>query len=247
MSNNFQTKAGLNPSQNTLTYKISTSDAEKFLQDKMNIVVQKMRDDGYQVYTSKSDQPEIRKYNGPNIDVNLIGISMSSAFIPLACILPMDVIAERKKKKKEELSIFDPKGSDGTLNLYLPIARLLAAYSYNKEDTKAFFSPDWRRVRKISNSVAPTLKYNATPKVQRINGGKDEVVSLMIDPVRLFHDMLKMEDNHADFHVEIVDSQRQREGEFIFTVNRVLNKKNKKGKGGKGLVADITRKMMGNR
>jgi len=244
---NYQTKAGLSPSQNTLTYRISTSDVEKFLQDKMNIVVQKMRDEGYQVYTTKSDQPEIRKYNGPNIDVNLIGINMSSVFVPFTVILPMDVIVERKKKKKEELSIFDPKGSDGTLNLYLPIARLLAAYSYNKEDTKAFFSPDWRRARKIPNSVTPTLKYNATPKVQRVNQGKDEVVTLMLDPIRMFHDMLKMEDNRADFHVEIVDIQRQREGEFLFTVDRVLNKKKKNGKGGRGLVADITRKMMGNR
>ena len=63
-------------------------------------------------------------------------------------------------------------------------------------------------------------------KFKTQKGSVDRVIFL-IDPIRVFHDMLVMDDNPSNFHIEIVNWNKIRQGEYKYDVLRVLNKKNK--------------------
>ena len=226
------TRAGLVPSMDELPYDITTTIVEEYVQRKLNVVVNGMRQNGL--------------YNGNDIDVRVITVEMGSKFVPFTVVLPMNVLKEKRKRQKDELTIFNPKDSDETANLYDPIMKMFSSYLYNKADGEAFFSQDWRRERGVSTTTSAVLKRNRLPRVQKLNNGSMEAITFLIDPIRVFYDMLIMEDNNANFRIEIKNWQKIRSGEFKYEVKRVLNKKkNKKGNGGNNIADEINRKMRG--
>ena len=229
----YTTRAGILPSEQELPFDITTTQVMEYLQRKLNVVVNGMR---------TSD-----RYNGPDIDVSVITVEMGTKFVPFTVVLPTTVLKDNGKKRrdKNELSIFNPKDSDSTANIYEPIAKMFASYTYNDADGEAFYSADWRRARGVSNTSSSILKRNRRPSVQRFNNGSVEKVVFLIDPIRVFHDMLTMDDNNANFRVEIESWQKIRSGEFKYDVRRVINKKKGKKGGGNNFADELNRKMRG--
>ena len=224
----YRTRAGIQPSEQELPFSITTIDVENYLQRKLNVVVNGMRQNGI--------------YNGEDIDLNVVTVEMGSKFIPFTVVLPMSVLKEKKYRPKGELSIFNPKDSDATVNIYEPIIKMLSSYSYDAADGKAFFSADWRRARGVSTTTSNILKRNRLPRIQKFNNGSMERVTFLIDPIRVFHDMLVMDGNNTNFRVDIENWQKIKSGEFRYDVKRVTTKK-KKHKGGKGLADEINQRM----
>ena len=232
MNNRYPTRSGIQPADQELPFDISTSQVEDYIQRKLNVVVNGMRRNGL--------------YKGNDIDVRVITVEMGSKFVPFTVVLPMSVLKERKNRQKDELDIFNPKDRDETANLYDPIMRMFSSYLYNKEDGEAFYSPDWRRERGVSTTTSAVLKRNRLPKVQKLNNGSMEAITFLIDPIRVFYDMLIMENNTSNFHIEIRNWQKIRSGEFKYEVKRVINKKKgKKGNGSNNLADEVNRKMRG--
>lgn len=227
----YKTRAGLTPSEKELPFSITTSDVEQYLQRKLNVVVNGMRQD-----------PDI-KYTGEDIEVKLVTVEMGSNFIPFTAVFPMNIVKSKPRRPKDELSIFNRKDEDETVVIYEPIAKMISSYMFDKSDGEAFFSVDWRRARGVSTNRSSTLKHNRVPRIQKFNNGNMERVTVLIDPIRIFHDMLVMENNNTNFRIEIKDWQKIRSGEFRYDMKRVLNsKKNKKG-GGNDFVDELSRKM----
>ena len=231
--NNVKTRAGILPSEQELPFAISTEDVKNYLQRKLNVVVNKMRQEGL--------------YNGEDIELNITTIEMGSKFIPFAVVLPLTVLKERRKTKnqKEELSIFNPKENDATVVMHDHIHKLFTVYMYDKGDRKSFSGTDWKRARGVSNTVAPVLQRNCIPRVQKFNNGNMERVTFIIDPLRVFHDMLVMENNNANFFIEISDWKKMSAGNFMYYMKRILHNSKKKNKGGNNYVDELTRKMRG--
>ena len=227
----YRTRAGIQPSEQELPFSITTSDVETYLQRKLNVVVNGMRQNGI--------------YTGDDIDVKVITVEMGSKFIPFTVVLPMNVLKNTNKKKrpKDELSIFNPKEADETLNMHDQIMKLFSSYTFDKADGEAFFSSDWRRARGVSTTTSAVLKRNRLPQIQKLNNGNMERVTFLIDPIRVFHDMLIMDNNNTDFKIEIEKWQKIRSGEFRYDMKRVINKKKGK-KGGNDFADELTRKMM---
>ena len=230
------TKAGLLPCFDELPYEITTSFIENYFQRKMNVVVNGMR--------------KQNMYSGADIDVRIITVEMGSKFVPFTVLLPMSVVKQKnnKNKPKNELAMFNPKDyHDETVTIIEPIMKLFSSYMYNKDDGAAFFSPDWRRDRGVSNNIAAILKRNRLPNVQKFNNGSVEYISFLIDPIRVFYDALEIKSFPRSYHVEINGWQKIRSGEFKYYVKRVLNKKNnkKKNKGGRDVADELNRKMTG--
>ena len=122
---------------------------------------------------------------------------------------------------------------------------MFSSYTFDKADGEAFFSSDWRRARGVSTNTSSILKHNRLPRIQKLNNGSMERVTFLIDPIRIFHDMLVMDTNNTNFKIEIKDWQKIRSGEFRYDMKRVLNtKKNKKG-GGNSFADELNRKMRG--
>ena len=226
----YKTRAGIQPSEQELPFSITTTDVEQYMQRKLNVVVNGMRQNGL--------------YKGEDIEVKVITVEMGSKFVPFTVVLPMNVLKDKKRHPKDELSIFNPKDSDATVNIYDPIMRMFASYVYDKADGEAFYSADWRRARGVSTTTSAVLKRNRLPRVQKLNNGSMERVTFLIDPIRVFHDMLMMENNNANFSINVENWQKIRSGEFRYDIKRVVNKKKGK-KGGNSFADELNRKMRG--
>ena len=226
----YTTRAGLVPSNDELPYSITTTQVAEHLQRKLDAVVTGMRDKGV--------------YRGNDIKLNVVTIEISKSFVPFMVVLPMSVLKDKQdNRRNDEPEIFRPKEADGTLPIYDPIMKMLSSYIYNKDDEKAFYSADWKRMRNVTNNDANTLKFIRVPRVQKF--GKDvATVTLMIDPIRVFYDMLKIDGFNADFEVQIKRWKKYRDGEFRYDTLRCLKKNHKGGKKGNfDLAAEITRKI----
>lgn len=227
----YKTRAGIQPSEKELPFSITTTEVEEYMQRKLNVVVNGMRQNGL--------------YKGDDMEVKVVTVEMGSKFVPFTVVLPMNVLRDKKKNRpNDELSIFNPKDSDATVNIHEPIMKMFASYVFDKADGEAFYSADWRRARGVSTTTSAVLKRNRLPRVQKLNNGSMERVTFLIDPIRVFHDMLMMENNNTNFRVEIENWQKIRSGEFRYDMKRVIN--NKKGKkGGNNFAEELNRKMRG--
>ena len=228
----YKTRAGIQPSEKELPFSITTTDVEEYMQRKLNVVVNGMRQNGL--------------WRGDDIEVKVITVEMGSKFVPFTVVLPTNVLKDRKNRQSnDELSIFNPKDNDMTANVYEPIMKMFASYVFDKADGEAFYSADWRRARGVSTTTSAVLKRNRLPRVQKLNNGSMERVTFLIDPIRVFHDMLMMDNNNTNFRIEIENWQKIRSGEFKYDMKRVVNNKKGKGKGNNNWIDDLNRKMKG--
>ena len=233
-NNDLRTRAGISPNEAELPFSITTRQVEDYLQRKLDVVM------------NRGGNGETRE----PIEVRVYTTEAGKSFLPFVVVLPMDVLEETGKKnknKKKMAAIFDTKSCEGTSNMRPEYYNLFSSYIYTKDDESAFFSDDWRRARRVNRETSPVLKGLRTPKVTTMNDGALQVVSFMIDPLRVFHDMLKMEGDNRSFKVEVQGWQKIQTGEYRYDVLRAVTK-GKRGKKYRDTVADeLNRKMRGNR
>lgn len=227
----LETRAGLYPSKKQLPYAITTSIAEKYLQDKVDVICAKAKE-------------------LPNsVDVKLYTTEPGRNFAPFVIVLPTSVLVEKGKKNRENKNVdafFDNKTYSDEENLLEPFKKLFGAYTFNKHDVKAFMSNDWRRARGVDRRTSDTLRSMALPRTNSYGSGDKRVtvVTFLIDPLRLFYDMLKMKDDNRDYHVEIERWEKVKDGEFRYYVKRMINR-GKKNKYGDTIARELNRRMRG--
>lgn len=231
-SKDLTTRSGLTPNEAQLPYSITTSDVEAYLQKKIDTMLNKAA-------TQNNDTMD-------KIDVRVYTTEAGKGFLPFVVILPLEALASKPQRVKNMPSIFDTKEVDGTANLKKEIYEVLSTYTFNKQDGEMFKSDSWRRDHHVNREAVTVLLSMRTPKVVSMEGGRLKVVELMIDPIRVFHDMLKMQDDNRNFMVNVDGWQKIQTGEFRYDVKRALNKnKNKKYKN--TLADELNRKMRGYR
>lgn len=212
MGKEFQTRAGIEPSQTSLPFTITTEQVRDYLQKKLDIVVNK-------------GLPEDSK-----ISINVYTTEAGVNFLPFVVILPEEAENRDSAKASNNIPmIFNTKEIEKTVKLKDPIYKLFSSYAYNKKDKEAFFSDDWRRIRRVSRNTSSMLKQLSEPK--KVNIRNASCIALLVDPIRVFHDMLIMQNDNRDFMVEIVKWQKIRSGEYRYDIKRVIN--SKKGKNNK--------------
>lgn len=217
----FQARSGLRPNEKNLPYTITTQNVRDYLQGKFDVIVDKM---------NQANRDEHQK----RIDIKIFTTEAGGAFLPFIIMLPLDVLARSNKNNSDtEPAIFHPEEDEDTdvVSLKNEFFQLLKIYAFSKEDESAFFSDDWRRQRKVSRETSRNLKSLRTPKLNRYGSGGDKVpyVIMLLDPIRIFHDMLIFSDNQTDFTVEIKSWQRlQKGGEYSYDVIRRMFGKGKK-------------------
>lgn len=222
---NVKTKAGIQPTQTELPFVISTSDAERFLQNKFNL---------------------LRGELG-GTQVSLFTTEVSKKFLPFMLLLPTSVMqGNNHKQGGGELSIFKPDQSDSRVELKKEVYATIAPYVFNKADEQAFFSPDWKREREVSSSMSNKLKYTRTPHIQKYNNNKVQFVAMLIDPIRLFHDMLSNPDVNEQFRISIRSVEKVKTGEYRYDVTKMAHVPKKSNKNYDEILAnEINRKMRG--
>ena len=225
---NFETRGGLTPNMNELPYSITTSAACAYLQDKLDCVC-----------SQNPDDPK-------KIKITLATTEPSKEFLPFIIVLPYDGVVEDSGKKynqkNDQPTINIPDDEDvehgrGAARIRRDIFMLLKAYAYNENDAAAFKSEEWRRRLHISRETGNNLRGLRKPKVSKINGignGNMKVVMMLIDPIRVFYDMVQMDGDNRQFYVNITKTQKIAAGEYRYDIKRQIAHKGK-GKNGKDL------------
>lgn len=232
----MRTKSGMVPGNDKdIPFDINTSDAEKFLQRKVDQIVEMMKKNG------KEQLP---------VDVKLVTTRCSKKFMPFVLVLSTTALKSNggKKKNHRELDMFNPESSDSIAKLKDEFYQLVGAYMYNKNDEHAFFSNEWRRGMQVTLKTAHFLKANRTPKIQSWNKGRDEYIMCILDPARLFHDML-VDLDHRDekFRINNLSAEKIEGGNYHYSMTRSIVKGNKKKDKSfeTRLLADINRRFNG--
>lgn len=228
----LQTRAGLTPNERELPYSITTSDVEQYLQRKVNLALDRDAND------SETKDISVRVYT----------TEAGKSFLPFVVVLPLEALESGGKKSHKKIpAIFDTKSNDSEARLKQVLYRLFSSYIYTKDDEQAFFSDDWRRSRRVNRETSPVLKSLRIPKVTSVENGNVQIVTFMIDPIRVFHDMLVMPDDQRTFRADITGWQKIQTGEYRYEVTRAIVK-GKNGKKYRDTLADeLNRKIRGNR
>lgn len=228
---NFQTRAGVAPSESGLPFSITTDDVEKYLQSKVDVVCNRI---------SKDTNEKL------SVDIKLYTTEAGKKFLPFVVILPLDVLKSKGKKKNNEPDIFNPKDDDRSANMRDEIATLFGAYAFNKDDQKAFFSDDWRRRCGVLRETSSSLASLRTAKVTTLDNNKMHVVVFMIDPLRVFHDMLIMPNDKRQFRVDIDSWKKLRTGCYQYNLKRNINSGKNNRKYRDELYNELNRRIRGN-
>ena len=223
----IKTRAGLQPSnENELPYSVSTSDVQKYLQEKFDVVMTGLGEDTVQirVYTTEAGRE----------------------FFPFVIVMPMEVCAKKSKSDERFTGVFDNLEDSGTTKLLQPVYNLVKSLGYTKDDAAAFFSDDWRRKGGVSRQTSAVLKSLRTPKATNLGGNRVKVIPVLLDPIKVFYDMLKSEDDKRDYHIDINKCIKVRDGEYVYKITRVLNGKGRKGKNRDDVIVELNRYLRGN-
>ena len=233
MPNYTRTRSGVTPRQEREAYDIPTSAAQKYLQDRLNALIAKVKQSG----------DEDAKTMPSNIQITLRSLDIRGPknFTPFICVLPLSVLkSEANTEQDRELSIFNPEKSNKRLNIYRPIMTFFKSYMYDDFDVRSMVkSRGTRDQYGISMTQAYTFKEYHYPRLTRLrrdSGGKgnkdagdryDEVITFYLDPIRVLHDMVEDENKRTDFTIVVNEVKKLRNGEFRYSFSKQMNKRNR--------------------
>lgn len=215
--NTIATRCNLQESTKKLQYDITTENVKKYLDSKFEFI-----------------NKGLKNKNVPNvndIDVNIRTLKIGKNFLPFIVVLPDDVL-DRASFDPNTPSVFRPEDDDDAVRLKPYYYHFLANYMYSKEDIGYFGSSSWRRA--AGNPPAGNirvLKKYARPAIETVpesNGQKTTMVLVILDPIKIFHEMLIDNNNPKQrFTTFVTEMQSVGEGSYNFTVSREVIKKNK--------------------
>lgn len=232
--NELTTRSGKSPDRDKLPYSFTTTEVESYFQDKVNVVLHRMA----------KDNPD---YPLKDVEVRIYTTEAGKNFLPFVIVLPTDVLNRKRGKNSDVDPIFNQSSEDGSANLRPEFYNFFKSYVYTKDDEAAFFSDDWRRARRVDRSTSSFLKQFRTPKVTTIDNNKVQVVAFMLDPLRVFHDMLTIEGDNRSFKVDISSWQKIQSGEFRYDLKRLISKGKHGKKNGHNIADELNRKFRGGR
>lgn len=201
----FKTKGGLTPDRNQAPFSVTTQMVEKYLQDKLDAVL-----------------------NGKNVRVNVRNINASKRFYPFVVALSMNAQYLESTPDENIPSIFNPKDDDKTVALQKEVFGVFQPYMYNKRDGEAFESSVWRHEMGVSTRSAQLLNKFRSAKKMSFDSGRTERIMFIIDPLRVFFDMSSTGDNDKDKYIKIDRIQKINNGIYSFRFYR-KDKQNQKG------------------
>lgn len=242
---NMKTISGIAPTERReIPYDVTTNEAEAFLQKKFDAIVKQMN---REIRKYNEDHPDEDDYPlEDDVEVNLITNRMSSKFYPFVLVLPSSVLKDGSKKRgKNELDIFNPQHSEQNANMKKPMYDIIQPFLYDDNDKKSFFSTNFQHALKISSRTAGSLKANCRPKIHYFDKDRVSYVVVLLDPLRLFHNMLTLVDDKTPYDIMIDNVEQLKAGNFKYHISRVAKSKNKKNKKGLNFDKAIMQKING--
>lgn len=220
----LETVSGKTPDAKNLPYIITTEEAERFIQQRLDAARYSMIKDGV------LDESE------PQVKISLFSVAGSDRFFPFIIVLPTSASKGMINKKNNKIDSFfetaNEEDHNGKKSVILKeyIYKFLGFYTYKKG---IFENPGFRRDTGISKHQQSELIKLATPRMIR-DGNNSNAIGLVLDPIKIFISMLTFTSEAADkgarsrIRVDINDVRKKESGRYIYFVNKYYSKGNKK-------------------
>lgn len=220
----IKTRSGLMPTHTEIPYTVTTAKVEEYLQGKINLATKGSSD----------------------VIINAMTIQPGKKFAPIMVFFPESAsnAGRNQNNNSSELSVFQGESSE-KIQLDQRIYRAIVPYMYNKEDENAFFSADWRRRVGVPSTMSQSLKAYRKPHIQRFQNVKIKLIGIMLDPIRIFHDMLASIDpeeaRRERFNVFVEKLEKIDNANYTYTITR--ERQDHKGGKNKDLVSIISNEL----
>lgn len=216
MSTSVNTRCKLPESNKKLQYEIRTENVQKYLDSKFKFINDTLISRG-----EKGVEP---------IHVTLRSLRIGKRFLPFIVLLP-ETVLDRTSFDPNTPSVFRPDEDDEVVRIKPYYFRFLSNYMFSKEDIDAFNSRNWSRAAGVSNvNLIKILRRYSRPAIETMttSNGKSVSVMVLLDPLKIFHEMLIDENNLGQrFSVFIDEMQEVEDNNYVFTVSREVNKRTK--------------------
>lgn len=240
------TRSGVQPKkQNYLYFEVSTQDVKKFLQKKMDDVT--------------------RSKGMERIQVSLVSADIGKKFKPFLLLLPLDVDEEYREffeNEEEETEVeeevnpifepnnqYDDEDEVREAKIIKPVSSAIVyPYLYSKSDVADICGSTFRSNYIVSRRMAVCVKSFATPRitnVQRYDGTYCQMIFVLLDPIRVFVDMLANgeENDLGQYYVDVMKIHPIKAGNYKYELKK-YRKKQKRGQKGYMSLEDSVSQMI---
>ena len=218
----YQSISGKRPEEDRrFRWTFSTGEIERFLQDKIDSTI---------AHFNREIPNEADRYPGIRIAVN--SIRVGKKFTPLMAIIPTEVLVNYATPS-DELSIFNPMESSGVAKIDKPYYMVLSSFMYTEEEAEEFTSSDFMQTMHVNRTAADRIKRYSKARIHEFGG--DPCVVVMLDPIRVIHNMMRPSDakQSRDYSIEISDAVNRHDGDYQYKVYQDFGGKKNKNKQGK--------------
>lgn len=222
MVEKLKTRAGILPAtSNEVPFTISTDDAAAYISNRIMRVINKINDEERTNAAKEGRKPRVLEIP----EMALATRPFSKKFAPMEIAFSMNALTRGSNHNTP--SIFNPDPDDNSVKLRPEIYAVVGPYMYNNDDQKAFFSNQMKHTLEITTNAAHEIKAarRITVTEEKDQGRKVKFVSCLIDPLRLFHDMLSDLDNAKErFDIRISEFEKINDLNFKYKVTRKSRK-----------------------
>ena len=156
--------------------------------------------------------------------------------------LPESVIEQEKYAPTKGNSVFNTNPKSHALKINNVIYNVLNPYMYNRVDRESFGTRLMKNTLKMSREKIYRIQEWSTPTVFNTKRNVPTSVVLLIDPIRIFYDMLKYVGNEPakPFRIVVEDTKKRENGYYKYYIRReeITPKKEKKD-----LAVELERRM----
>lgn len=227
------TKGGLTPDQNQLPFSITTTVVENYLNKKLEAA-----------YHASGE-------TGAPAEVKIISKEYGKNFAPFVIVIPERYLISRgghNNKSGNIPDLFNANTQNGGKSNYkidnIAYSAIINPYKFDEDDMNAFMSDNWRHMTCVSRESANALRNYCKLRVAKFDNGRSRMGYMLIDPIRIFYDILKINGDNREFSVFVKGFNKQKEGGFNYNVVRVINSKNKQKNN--SLINDLNRLLRSN-
>lgn len=213
----------MRPCNTIHVYNPSLADLQDSIQSRFNELTEKLRD--------------LRDWDIDDISIDL-SMANYGGYVFFGLSLPDSVLKRNRVRNDVEEIFTKQNGGSSSPQIIEPIYELLKTYIYTKEEQHDFNQPKMRRSLKCSPQQIDTIVSLMKPRIEKStdnDGNSHKIIYLLINPIRVFHDMYtevdengKVIKNAPPFTVTVKSFSEIRTGNYQFIIERrTVNKRRK--------------------
>lgn len=215
-------KSNITIDESNLNFKITTQQVEEHLQ---------------RIFDLGCEYAKVKK-----VTVHVYTADGSNVYKPFVITLPTYIL-DSGVEDDDIPPIYNMGEEEKVYQIRKAYADILNAYAFNAEDRRMFkHDRDFQRALGIGFKAAAVIADAAKPSLDKRNN----LITIMIDPLRVFSDMLTAEDDTRPFRVSITRTQPITKTNYMYFITRKIGKyKNKNGGGNKSVIDSLNKRMRG--